>query len=115
MSAADLRKQLKELRKLNVPPLSKMKKADISAEIQRLGGKTETTPHSAATPSPPPKQRTPAVGSIKEAKAKEFPVKPAEGKAAKMPKAAPAEAPKKKASKMERLMAALAEMSSDEE
>lgn len=114
MSAADLRKQLKELRKLNVPPLSKMKKADIAQEIQRLGGKTETTPHSAATPSPPPKQRSPAVGSIKEAKAKEFPVKPAEGKAAKMPKAA-GEAPKKKASKMERLMAALAEMSSDEE
>jgi len=73
-----LRAELRELRKTHVKPVSRMKKADISAELNKLREVRETTPPVAAVPSAPVKVLKSAVESVKEAKKKEFPVKPAE-------------------------------------
>lgn len=75
-SLAEMRKELRELRKGEVKPVSKMRKSDISVELERLRNKTETTPLVAATPHAPAKKVKSAVGSIKEAQANEFPIKP---------------------------------------
>lgn len=114
---SDLRKELKELRKASKAhtAVSRMKKEDISAEIQRLKGYREETPAVAAVPSAPHRKQETELHSIKEAKAKEFPLKPAKLDKAKdvstkVSKKEPA--PKKKLSKMERLMEML---DSDEE
>jgi hypothetical protein len=43
MTLADLRKELKDLRKKAMPtPVSRMKKGDVAAELERLRGKEET-------------------------------------------------------------------------
>lgn len=76
MSVKDMRDELRALRKEAVKPISKMKKGDISAEIERLKGMRAETPASAAVPSAPPRKGKPAVESIKEAKKEEFPVAP---------------------------------------
>jgi hypothetical protein len=106
---SDLRKELKELRKASKAHIavSRMKKEDISAEIQRLKGAREETPAVAAVPSAPPRRMETDVMTIKEARAKEFPLKPAKNDklrdvSTKVAKKEPA--PKKKLSKMERLM-----------
>jgi hypothetical protein len=78
MSAADLRKELRELRKEHVKPVSRMRKGDISNEISKLREMRETTPAPAAVPSSVAKVQKSAVESVKEAKKKEFPVTPGE-------------------------------------
>jgi len=92
-SLAEMRKELRDMRKETVKPVSRMKKGDIAGEIARMREKRETTPSAAAVPSAPPKKMKSSVESIKDAKAKEFPVSPE--KSAKEPKKA--EPPKKKA------------------
>jgi hypothetical protein len=43
MTLAELRKELKDLRKKAMPtPVSRMKKGDVAAELERLRGKEET-------------------------------------------------------------------------
>ena len=117
-SAAELRAELRILRKEHVRPVSRMKVGDISSEIDKLRGMREETPASAAVPSAPLRKSKASVESIKEAKAAEFPVKPAdkdnhkkagEHHAKADAKKAPAE---KKKSKLAKL---LAMMESDEE
>jgi hypothetical protein len=77
-SAAELRAELRALRKQHVRPVSRMKVGDISSEIDKLRGMREETPAPAATPSAPLRKSKAAVESVKEAKAAEFPVKPAD-------------------------------------
>jgi len=119
-----LREELRALRKDSVKPVSRMKKADISSEIQRLKGVREETPISAATVSAPMKKSKAAVETIKEARSKEFPVAPVHSEMKKGPKM-PSAGKKvddhsemkakleKKKSKLERLMQ-LMEMSDSE-
>jgi hypothetical protein len=122
-SASELRKELKELRKEYVKPVSKMRMGDISSEIQKLRGMREETPAVASVPSVPPRKLKSAVETIKEAKRSEFPVAPAdmgvkkggERKAVKK-EVAEATPEKKKNNKLEKLMKMLESMSdSDEE
>jgi hypothetical protein len=54
-----------------------MKKGDISNEISKLREIRETVPPVAAVPSAPPKILKSRVETVKQAKAKEFPVAPA--------------------------------------
>ena len=120
-SAKDLKNELRDLRKTHPDymPVSKLKKADVSSQIERLKMKREETPAVAAVPSAPLRKSKAAVETIKEAKASEFPVKPAEKKAAPKTKSgmnAAASAPaSKKKSKMDKLMALMEAMSSSEE
>jgi hypothetical protein len=110
---SDLRAELRALRKEKSKPISRMKKADISSEIERLKGMREETPAVASVPSVPPSKSKvkSAVESVKEAKMSEFPVKPGQSKSkAKAVKAVP----EKKNSKMERLMALMMEDSDAE-
>lgn len=79
-----MRDELRELRKTTGHrPISKMKKEDISREIERLKVNREETPAVAAVPSAPPKKSKSAVESIKEAKKAEFPVAPEDVKSKK--------------------------------
>jgi hypothetical protein len=120
-SAADLRAELRALRKEKVKPISRMRMGDISAEIERLRGAREETPAVASVPSAPPRKLKAAAETIKEAKRSEFPVAPAsemtkKGRAAPKAKAAPAaEPPKKKESKLAKLMRMMESMSDSEE
>lgn len=107
---AEMRKQLRELRKGVVKPVSRMRKGDIAAEIERLRGNREETPASAAVPSAGKRVAKAATESIKEAKAKEFPVKPSKGEA-KAPPAAPKKAKMSKAD----MLKMISELTSDEE
>lgn len=113
-----MRDELRKLRKEQVKPVSRMRKADISAELQRLKVTREETPPAASTVGAPLKKSKAAVESIKEAKKEQFPVQPAseaKGKAEKGKKVA-VEAPKKKESKLAKLMKLMESMSdSDEE
>ena len=126
-SLAEMRAELKELRKSDPShgPISKMKKADVSAAIERLRVGREETPAPAATPSAPPRRNQPATQSIKEAKRDEFPVEPAskgttKGEARKTArKAYEGETPKKVEKKAagatkEKLMAILHKMMEDD-
>ena len=108
-----MREELRRLRKEHQKPVSRMKKADISAEIEKMKVRREEIPPVASTEGAKPKKVAPAVESVKMAKAKEFPIMPSSGKAEKAPKVM---AEKKKPNKMNRLMKMLEEMSdSDEE
>ena len=78
MSLAEMRATLRELRKDAVKPVSRMRKSDISAEIQRLQLGREETPPVASISSAPAKMQRSAVTSIKKAKELEFPVVPVE-------------------------------------
>ena len=75
-SLKEMRDELRSLRKEASKPVSKLRKADISAEIERLKYHRESTPAPAATPSAPMKKSVAAVESIKQAKEQEFPHKP---------------------------------------
>jgi len=110
---AEMRKQLKEMRKEAVKPVSRMRKADISVEIERMKKLREQTPAPASVPSAASKKVKPVVESVKKAKAAEFPVAPMKEEKKKAPakKAMKEEAPKKKASRIERAMAMMDEMS----
>jgi hypothetical protein len=112
-TAKELQAELRALRKDHVRPVSRMKVADISAEIQRLKGHREETPAVAAVPSAPIKKSKSAVESIKEAQQHKFPMKPDQGitaapkkgaKAEKAPKDVVSAAVLKKKSKLEKLM-----------
>lgn len=123
MNLAELRAKLREARKECVKPVSKMRKGDIAAELERMGKMREETPHAAAVPSAKSRKAEPAVAHVRSAKEAEFPEssKPhkAEHHARKeshyMPKAAAkpkaAKSPMSKAT----LRAMLDEMTSDEE
>jgi hypothetical protein len=53
MTLADLRKELKDLRKKAMPtPVSRMKKGDVAAELERLRGKEETAVKEAVKEAP---------------------------------------------------------------
>ena len=78
-SLKEMRDELRALRKDAVKPVSKMRKADIAAEVERLRERREETPPVAATGGAKTKQMAPATESVKKAKEKEFPVKPHEG------------------------------------
>lgn len=100
-SLADMRKELRELRKEHVKPVSRLRKADIASELEKLRHKTETTPLVANMPSAPAKKAKAAVEPIAQAKESEFPVKPSkqvvalEKKAEKATAKAEAKPPKK--------------------
>ena len=121
MSLAEMRKELRELRKSSKEhaPVSRMKKNDITSELERLRHMRETTAHAAATGAPPlDKRMEPKHRSIKEAKeatdmAHSHPVAHAAPAAAKKEKAAPAK--KKSGGKLAALMKMLEEMSSSDE
>jgi len=119
-SLAEMRKELRELKKAHEKPVSRMKKNDVSAELERLRHFRETTPAPAVVPSQPPKSMKSKVESVKEAKKKEFPVAPADvpKKATKAPapskgKVKDVVAEKVKMSKKD-LMAMIAGLSDDE-
>jgi len=77
MALKDMRSELRELRKAaGSKPISKMRKDDISREIERLKVSREETPAVASVPSAPLKKSVSAVESVKEAKKMEFPVAP---------------------------------------
>lgn len=79
-----MKKELRELRKEKVKPVSRMRKADIASELEKLRGTRDETPPVASTVGPVPKKMNGKVADVKKAKEHEFPV-------------APTEAPKKKA------------------
>lgn len=118
MDLKSLRDELRKMRKEKVRPVSRMKKADISAELERLKVGREETPAPAAVPSAPLKKSKAAVETVKQAKATEFPVVPEGGKmkagaAKKDPK--PAVAEKKKSSKKDMMMTLMKMMESDDD
>ena len=71
-----LREELRMLRKEKVKPVSRMKKGDIAAEIESMRVAREETPAAAAVPSAPVRKSKPAVETIKQAKAMEYPTAP---------------------------------------
>jgi len=71
-----LREELRRLRKEKVKPVSRMKKGDISSEIEKLRVGREETPAAAAVPSAPVRKSKAAVETVKQAKAMEFPTAP---------------------------------------
>lgn len=82
-SAKELKDELRKLRKESKAhkPVSKMRVADVAAEIELLKGKREDTPLPAATPAEKaPKKMAAKIADVKEAKEKEFPTAPMEGK-----------------------------------
>ena len=120
-----MRKELREMRKDLVKPVSRMKKGDISHEIEALRQRRETTPAPAATPSAPPKGMKPDVENIKDVKksvfmkpGKDMPTgvgkasakKPADHKAVKGEKMSGEAKVAPKSSKKDMLMKMLAEL-----
>ncbi len=76
-----MRDELRALRKESVKPVSRMKKADCAAELEKLRGKREETPPVASVGGEKkPKKMVGSVADVKEAKAKEFPTKPSDEK-----------------------------------
>ena len=71
-----LREELRMLRKEKVKPVSRMKKGDIAAEIESMRVAREETPAAAAVPSAPVRKSKPAVETVKQAKAMEYPSAP---------------------------------------
>ena len=78
MSLKDMRDELRKLRKEAMKPTSRMKKADIAAELEKLRGKREETPPVASTVGAKPKKMEAKIADVKVAKEKEFPVAPVE-------------------------------------
>jgi hypothetical protein len=111
-SVKELRDELRALRKEAVKPVSKLKKGDISSEIQKLRNMREETPAVDSVPSAPVRKLKAAAETIKEAKRSEFPVAPADSGAAAKKAVKPSAVPeKKKNSKLDKLMKMLEEMS----
>lgn len=121
MSLKDMRDELRALRKESMKPVSRLKKADCQAELERLRGMRESVPPVASVGGAKPKKMMPKESDVKMMKTKEFPMAPVEEKkkggkkssGMAVGKSAVADAPAKK-SKMERLMAMIDEMSDDE-
>lgn len=113
MSLKEMRDELRKLRKETVKPVSRLRKADVASELEKLRGKREETPPVASTVGAKPKKMEAKIVDVKVAKEKEFPTKPVEVAAAKPGKgSAVAKAPK--SSKKELLMKMLSEMSDSE-
>ena len=75
MTLKEMRDELRELRKAaDHRPISRMKKGDISQEIEKLKLHRESTPPAASYTSAPTQVSKSAVESVKEAKKHEFPV-----------------------------------------
>lgn len=115
-SAKELKDELRALRKESQKPVSRMRVADISAEIQKLKGHREETPPIAAVPSGVAKKSRSGAESLKEAKENEFPMKPDQGvtkapkkggKVPKAPKDIVSAAVMNKKAKLAKLLAAL--------
>ena len=117
-SLSELREELKTLRKASLghAPVSRMRKGDISSQIEHLKGMRAETPAAAAVPSVAHKATHSAVETIKEAKHHEFPVAPHAPTKHKRA-AAPAKVEKKASKGMSKaaLRAMLDELSSDSE
>ena len=116
-SLAEMRAELRALRKEHVKPVSRMRKGDISSELERLRTAREETPAPAAVPSVAPRRSHPAAESLKAAKESEFPVAPERSAAPKKAAAAPkkaAAAPKKAAASKKDMMALLQKLMSEE-
>ena len=111
-SLAEMRKELRELRKGTVKPVSRMRKGDIASELEKLRGTRDTTAPVATTPMAPQKKVKAAAESLKEAKISEYQTKPAEGAV----KTGKSEASKTKAtsSKKDKLARLLALMEDEE-
>lgn len=75
MSLHDLRSELRELRKTakEHAPISRMKKSDVAAEVERLKKMREETPAPAAVPSAKSRKEESAKKHIMSAKETEFP------------------------------------------
>lgn len=119
---SELREELKELRKTGgQKPLSKMRKDDISREIEKLKVAREETPAVASVPSAPLKKSMSAVESVKEAKKAEFPHKPEttiksfKKSTTDAGRGAVAEGSKKKTTGKDKLMKLMAMLESDDE
>lgn len=116
MSLKDMKDELRKLRKETVKPVSRMRKGDIAAELEKLRGTREEVPPVAAVPGQKSKKMESKISDIKVAKENNFPVAPTEDKkkAGKRPSGlagkSGVDAPKKK-SKMDALMKLLEEMS----
>jgi hypothetical protein len=93
-----MREELRALRKDHVKPVSRMRKGDISSELNRLREMREETPAVASYSNVKAPREVSSVESIREAKASEFPVEPERAKK-QMPKAAVRPAPKVAAAK----------------
>ena len=112
----EMREELRSLRKDAVKPVSRMRKADIASELEKLRGRREETAPVASVHGAMPKKQEAKIVDVKKAKEAEFPVMPAEKSKAKKDKGSAVAKPTaaKKSSKMERLMAMVDEMSDDE-
>lgn len=109
---AEMRKQLRELRKEQVKPVSRMRKGDIAKEIEKLSTARAETAPVASTPAAPVRKVKAAAESLKESKISEYQTKPADGPV----KMAKSEASKTKAtsSKKDKLARLLALMEDEE-
>jgi hypothetical protein len=118
-SAKEMRDELRMLRKESLKPVSRMKMGDVSAELERMRGKRESTPPVASMPmDKAPKAMAAKMADVKEMKAAEFPTKPVDMKekmaALRAKKGSgkveePKKEPMSKKSKLEKLMAMLEE------
>ena len=111
-SLKDMRDELRQLRKAASKPVSKMRKGDVAAELERMKEVRETTAPAASTKGAPLRKSQAAAESVKKAKETEFPVKPSK-KVVKMeePKPAP-KAPRMSKAILRRMVD---ELTSDEE
>lgn len=74
-----MRDELRALRKESLKPVSRMKKADCAAELEKLRGKREeTAPVASVGGEKKPKKMVGSVADVKVAKEREFPTKPVE-------------------------------------
>jgi len=72
MTLADLRKELKELRKKAMPtPVSRMKKGDVAAELERLRGKEENLVKTVLAEEAVPKKAVKKVEAVQKTAHKE--------------------------------------------
>jgi hypothetical protein len=72
MTLADLRKELKEMRKKAMPvPVSRMKKDDVAAELERLRGKEEVAVKAVLKEEKVPKATVKKVGAVHKVAHKE--------------------------------------------
>lgn len=105
MSLSDLRKELRDMRKESMKPVSKMKKGDCAMEIEKMKSMRETVPAIATTLSAASKKMAPKKDTVKKMKEAEMPMAPM--------KAAPK--PKKGGMSKAQMRAMLDELTSDEE
>ena len=112
-SLKEMRDELRRMRKETSKPVSKMRKGDVAAELEKMREMREETAPVASTKGAPVRKSQAAVESVKKAKESEFPVKPSKAAVA-------LEKPKPEASKSARVSKAILrrmvdELTSDEE